>query len=154
MQKPEFVVERAQANEKDFCDVFELMLALYREEGYVQLDPAEAAKVIYCTLNENMTFVARLVSGEAIGALPMTELPYWYSTETMLQSIGFYVRPEHRRGRVGVALLRAARDEGNARDKITYVTIHNPDRRPKRTRTSIESQTLGFVPLGHTLKLR
>ena len=49
--------------------------------------------------------------------------------------------------------MKAARECAQARNKIAFVTVNNPDRRPKKTSMSLESQIAGFVPLGYTIKL-
>ena len=149
---PAIVIETAGCDEDAFCDVFELLLALHKEGGFARLDGEKAGRAVYQTLKEGMTFVAR-VEGKAIGVLALTELPFWYSAATHLLDVGFYVAPKWRKGAVGKALLEAARVEAQVRNKILLITVTNPDRRPKGTRTTIESQIAGFVPVGYTLQL-
>lgn len=135
-----------------FADVFALLLALHREGGYAPLVQAKAAASCYGVIAKGMTFLAR-VDGRPVGTLALVALPFWYSDAVFLQDAWMFVCPTHRRANVGVALLKAARAEGERRGLIVFVTVNNPDRRPKRTAASIESQVAGFVPLGHTLKL-
>lgn len=149
----EIVIERAGADEVAFSEVFGLLLELHRTGGYAVLDTETAARNAYAVLNEGMTFVAR-IDGQAVGTLALTELPFWYSKSTFLQDAWLYVKPEYRKGLVGVKLMRAARDEAQKRSQIAFVTLNNPDRRPKATVMSLESQVAGFVPVGYTLKLR
>lgn len=154
-----FTIERAGTDEASFVDVFRLMLALHREGGFGVLNADKTAEGVYRALAEGMTFVARLAAGEAVGVLIMIEFPFWYSDDTFLEDRAFYVHPDFRQRpgftgpSVGVALLHAARDEGQARNKITFITVANPDRKPKRTSMSIAGQRLGFVPIGYTIKL-
>mgnify|MGYP006149118005 CR=1 FL=1 len=42
-----------------------------------------------------------------IGTLGLTELAFWYAKETFLQDAWLYVKPQHRKGGVGVALFLA-----------------------------------------------
>jgi len=155
----EFTIARATADERDFDDVCDLMLELHREGGYAVLNGQKMANSIFGALEEGMTFLARSEAGEPIGVIAMIEFAFWYSDETFLEDRAFYVRPQYRvrpgfQGKsVGVELLRAVRDEGQARNKITFVTVANPDRKPKRTAMSMAGQRLGFVPIGYTLKL-
>ena len=151
--KPTFMIEKATLDERGFADVWPLTLALHKEGGYARLDQSKAGAAVYKTIQEGMVFVARDGSGEAIGTLGLTELRFWYSPETFLQDAWLYVRKAYRKKGVGVALMRAAREEAQARGKICFVTVNNPDRRPKKTPMSLESQTAGFVPLGYTIKL-
>lgn len=147
-------VEKAGSDERSFRDVFELCLLLHKEGGYAPLDVSKAANNCYQVLRENACFVARTQNGRAVGTLALTTLRFWYSAESFLQDAWFFVRPEYRGGDVGVLLMRAARAEADAQAKIAFVTVNNPDRRPKQTRMSIESQVAGYVPLGYTLKIR
>lgn len=146
-------IETAANDESTFQEVFALLLDLHKVGGYATLDVTEAAENAYRVLSEGMTFLAR-VNGEAVGTIGLTEVPFWYSKTTFLQDAWFYVKPRFRRGKVGVRLLHAARDAAEARSKLVFVTVNNPDRRPKRTASSLVSQTVGFVPLGYTLQLR
>lgn len=147
-------VERASAGEAAFRDVFELLLLLHKDGGYAPLDVRKAAANCYQVMREGACFVAREPGGRAVGTLALTTLRFWYSAESFLQDAWFYVRPEYRRADVGVLLMRAARDEADAQAKIAFITVNNPDRKPKQTRMSIESQVAGYVPLGYTLKIR
>lgn len=148
-----FAVAPAGTDEATFVDVYALTLALHRQGGHAPLDNDKASAAVYRVLQEGMAWIARDQTGEPIGTLALTELAYWYSQATYLEGAWFYVRPEWRAGRVGVALLKAARAEAQARKRIALITITSPDRRPKRTPMTLESQLAGFVPLGYTLRL-
>ena len=146
-------IARAGHDEAAFREVFDLALALHQEGGYARLDARKAAEGVYAVLTEGMVWLARTPDGIAVGTLGLTELPFWYSTDTYLQDAWFYVRPEWRWAQVGVALLRAARDEAQTRNKIALITVTSPDRRPKATPMTLDSQIAGFVPLGYSLRL-
>lgn len=153
MTKAEIIVEKVKDDEASFTEVFALLLDLHKAGGYAALDVNTAATNAYTVLREGMTFVARK-NGEAVGTIALTEIPFWYSKTTFLQDAWLFVKPKHRRGKVGVMLMRAARDEAEKRKKIAFITVNNPDRRQKKTKASLESQTAGYVPLGYTLKIR
>jgi GNAT superfamily N-acetyltransferase len=146
-------IVKADVGEESFAEVFGLLLELHRTGGYAPLSTDKAALAALNVISEDMTFIAR-VEGNAVGTIGMTELAFWYSEQTFLQDAWLFVKPEHRSGRVGVRLMQAARDEAQARGKLAFVTLNNPDRRQKATRMSLESQVAGFVPLGYTLKIR
>ena len=146
------IIERADTSESSFEAVFGLLLRLHREGGYAPLDPVKARVNAYRVIEEGMTFLARR-DGHPVGTLSLTELSFWYAQSTFLQDGWFYVSPEFRKGRVGIALMRAAREEAQRRNRIAFVTVNNPDRRPKSTTMSLESQTAGYVPLGYTMKI-
>jgi GNAT superfamily N-acetyltransferase len=164
---PRFSIETADAESEDsFMDVFELMLELHKEGGYAPLDTRKAAGNVYSVMGEGMTFLARIEAphetphgtdpaGLPVGVLALTELPFWYGADshTHLLDLGFYVLPRYRRGKVGVRLLMRARQEAQARSKVCLITVTSPDRRPRPTRATIQSQMAGFVPLGYTLRL-
>lgn len=150
---PAVTIAKAGTDESSFTEVFQLMVALHREGGYAPLDGTKAAAGVYATLKDDATFLAR-INGEAVGVLALAEIAFWYSQDTYLQDVGFYVKPEHRRGRIGVALMRAARAEAERRKKIALITVTSPDRPPKNTTMSLESQIAGYVPLGYTIKIR
>ena len=154
-----FRIEKCGDDELSFTEAFLLMLELHQKGGYAPLDPAEATGNFYRALKCDATFIARKDEGKGgedplIGILSLAELQFWYSKETYFEGIGFYVKPEYRRGKVGIALLRAAGEEADKRDKLCFVTITDPDRRPKATRLSLEAQIAGWVPLGHRIRLR
>lgn len=146
-------VEKAQADEAGFSEVFELLIQLHKEGGYAPMNVEKAAKATFLAIEEEMTFVAR-VNEKPVGVIVMTEVAFWYSDDTFIQDVAFFVLPEHRGGNIGVSLLRAVRDEAQRRMKVALVTVSNPDRRPKRTTASLLAQTAGYVPLGYTIKLR
>jgi GNAT superfamily N-acetyltransferase len=150
----DFTVERAGVEEKDFLEVFALLVALHREGGYAPMEPDDAIADVYDTLKEGMTFLARAADGQPIGVLGLTEVRFWFNRKvTFLDGRWFYVIPAERGGQVGVKLLRAARDEGQARNMITFVSTTNPDRRQKRNQMSLQAQTAGFIPVGYAIKL-
>jgi hypothetical protein len=101
-----------------------------------------------------MTFVARTETGEAIGVLGLIEMPFWYSRETVLEGKWLYVKPKHRNGPALRALFKAAKDEAEARAKILFVVVDNPDRKRKRTKTGLVAELVGCVSAGYALKLR
>lgn len=147
-------IEIAANDEPTFCDVFELLIRLHAEGGYAVMDAAEASRNAYLVLSEGMTLVARNDDGAAIGTLGLTELKFWYSKETYLQDGWFYVLPRYRRGKVGVELMRAARKIADQKNKILLVTVTNPDKRPKKTVMTLQSQNAGYVPVGYTIQAR
>lgn len=145
-------IERAGTDERAFTEVFDLLLALHKEGGYAPLDAGRAAENCYRVMSEGRCFVARL-GDEVIGTIAMVEMPFWYSGHTFLQDAWVYVKPKHRKKTVGVKLMRAVREDAEASGKIAFVTVNNPDRRPKATTMSLFSQTAGYVPLGYTMKV-
>jgi GNAT superfamily N-acetyltransferase len=164
---PSFSIETAafgedeDANAAAFIEVFELMCELHKEGGYAPLDVKAAGGNVYSVMTQGMTFLARLdepcgsdPAGTPIGVLALTEVGFWYDPNTThLLDLGYYVRPEYRAGNVGIRLLDRARQEAQDRQKIIFIAITSPDRRPPRTRATLESQMAGFVPLGYSLRL-
>lgn len=146
-------IERAEVTEAAFSKVFALLVALHKEGGYAPLDVEKAAKNALDVMAEGMVFVAE-IDGKPVGTIGLTELSFWYSPQTFLQDAWLFVLPQFRGGQVGVRLMQAARMEAERRNKVAFVTVNNPDRRPKATKQSLESQVAGFVPLGYTLKIR
>lgn len=146
-------VERAGTDEATFADVFGLLVELHREGGFAPLNFDKATASVYRVLVEGMTFVARTETGEAIGVLGLTEAPFWYADETMLEGKWLYVRPEHRGSAAFKELLKAARAEADACGKIAFLIVDNPDRRPKRTASAIDAQLLGYVGIGYAKRI-
>lgn len=151
---PGIIIERAGTDETSFMEVFDLLVALHKEGGYAPMNVKKAIAQTYGVLQQGMTLVARNEDGEAVGVLPLMEVDFWFADESFLLGRSFYVRPKYRRGRVGVQLLQAAREEGERRNKLVFVELDNPDRKPKKTKASLVIQQAGFVPLGYTLRLR
>lgn len=147
-------IEIAKNDEQTFIDVFELLVKLHGEGGFDVLDSDEASRNAYRVLSEGMTLVARDDNGKAIGTLGLVELKFWYSKQTFLQDGWFFVLPKHRKGRVGVELMRAARAIADEKTKMLFVTVNNPDRRVKKTKMTLQSQTAGYVPVGYTIQAR
>ena len=150
----DFTVEVAGTDQDSFTDVFGLLVALHKEGGYAPLDVEVAAPNAWHTMAEGMTLLARDGAGKPIGTLALTELQFWYSTDTYLQDGWFYVRPAWRNRGVGVALMRKAREIADAKSKIMLVTVTNPDKRPKKTDMTLMSQNAGYVPVGYTIRAR
>jgi GNAT superfamily N-acetyltransferase len=147
-------IEQAENDEKTFIDVFELLIELHKEGGYAVLDTGDTSRTTYRILSEGTALVARDKDGKAIGTLGLTELKFWYAKDTYLQDVWFFVLPEHRGGNVGVELMRAARKIADEKNKILMVTVTNPDRRPKNTKMTIQSQNAGYIPVGYTIQAR
>ena len=42
----------------------------------------------------------------------------------------------------------------DARNKILLVTVTNPDKRPKKTKMTVQSQNAGYIPVGYTIQAR
>lgn len=147
-------IERATQTEECFNENFELMLKLHKEGGFAPLNVEKMAGVVFRLIGEGMVFVAKNSAGDVVGTLAMTENSFWYADASFLCDVWFFVLPKYRRGAVGRKLMRAARDEADARGKMAFISVKNPDRRPKKTRMALESQTAGYVPIGHTTQLR
>ena len=139
--------------EEAFVATWELTLELHAAGGYAPLDTEKATKAVYGVMCEGMTWIARAPDGTPVGTLALTELPFWYSKTPYLQDAWFYVRPQWRKKGVGTALLRAARAAAEKRGLIAMITVTNPDRRPKKTKATLDSQIAGYVPLGYTIRL-
>ncbi len=149
-----FTIEIAENDEKSFTDVFELLLQLHKEGGYAPLDADAAARHAYLVLSEGRSLVARSADGKSFGTLALAEQQFWYAQESFLQDAWVFVSPRHRRGKVGVELMRRARDLAQEAGKIAFVTVNNPDRRQKKTKMALVSQTAGYVPIGYSIKAR
>jgi len=153
-RRREFTVEVAGADEASFLEVFDLLLEEHKEVACHSLDVQKAATACYSVLAQGMTFVARDADGVAIGHLALKEVVSWYSQESALYDGWFYVRPEHRAGNVGVALMRAARAVGQERNKLVFIMTANPHRRPKKTSMTLMAQMAGFIPVGYLIKIK
>lgn len=148
------IIERAGTDAISFCEVFELLLKLHETGGYAPLDVDKASANTYRILQEGMVFVARDDDDKVIGTLGFTEHSFWYHDSTFLQDVWFFVLPEYRAGKVGIELMRAAKALADEKNKIAFVTVTNPARRPKATTMSLESQIAGYMPLGYTIKIK
>lgn len=146
-------VQICEADEPTFLDVFSLLLQLHAAGGYAELNVDKASDNCFRVMETGLCLLAR-VAGRPVGTLALAEVRFWYADTAFLQDAWFFVLPEFRGQRVGIDLLKAAKDVADERQQILFVTVNNPDRRPKRTTMSLESQIAGYVPLGYTLKLR
>lgn len=151
-KRTRLTIKRAQNNEKTFLELVDMLMDLHASGGYAPLNHDKATEAAYRVLSEGMCWIARL-GGKPVGTLALTESAFWYADQTFLQDAWFWVDPEQRSRDVGVALLKAAKAEAQARNKLLFVSMTNPDRRPKATATTIATQMAGFVPLGYTLLL-
>lgn len=147
-----FRIEKAVQNEKDFTDIFFLLLKLYELNGYAALDPNKAAGQLYEGLKSDAAWIARK-DGQPVGTLVLVEIPYWYSQDKYLETMGFYVEPEHR-GLIGPALMRAAREEAKSRGKVALITSSNPHKRAKTRGFSLEAEIAGFAPMGFVIRVK
>ncbi len=145
-------IERAHMDEASFRAVYPLLLELHKAVGIAPLNPDKMAQQCYHVLGHGMTFIARDEAGQAVGSIGLIEGDLWYADCGYILDKWFFVRPDHR-GSAGLGLLRAARDEGIARDRIVYVWNTNPDKRQKGLPFGVEAQRLGFVPFGYMMRL-
>lgn len=148
------VVERVQNTEDGFVEVMQLLLELYREGAYAPLDLDRLSEDTFAVLTHDMTFIARDDDGKALGLIGLVEEEFYYSPQTYLASKWIYVRNAHRKHGVLNALLKACKEEAETKNLMLFIQIDNPDRKPKKTKTGIEMQTLGYVPHGYILKMK
>lgn len=146
------VVTRAKNDERSFGEIADMLLELHKSNGYAPLDADKAAEIAYRVLASDMVWVAR-IGGVPVGTLALVETEFWYSRETFLGDAWFWVTPAERARDVGVKLLKAARDEAQARNKLLFISMHDPDRRPKATSATLVAQLAGFVPIGYALSM-
>jgi len=147
-------VERVTPDEASFHDVMGLLLELHQEGGYARLNLDKLCRDTYNVISQGMSFLARNEYGAPIALIGLVEEPFYYSDTTYISSKWLYVQPAQRGSQALKMLLRAARDEAEIRNKLLFIQIDNPDRRPKGTRMTLVAQGAGFVPLGYTLQLR
>lgn len=147
------MIERFGTSEDDFRTVFALLLEEHAEVAHAPLNAKKAAEHCYRVLQQGMTWVARDESGTAVGTLALKEVECWYSDQCDLFDGWFYVRPSHRNGRVGVALIQAAKAEAIARGQFAFIRVANANRRAKKTQTTLMAEMIGFKPCGYDLKL-
>ena len=146
-------ISRAKDDETSFEEILDMLIALHASGGYAPFNPVKAAEAAFRVMSEGMCWVAR-IGGKPVGTLALTETAFWYGDTTFLHDAWFWVAPEHRAKDVGVALLKAAKAEAETRNKLCFVSMTNPDRRPKKTPATIVTQLAGYVPLGYTLTLK
>ena len=152
-KRTRLTIRKAKNDEKTFSELVDMLIALHASGGYAPFNPDKATEAAFRVLSQDMCWIARL-GGKNVGTLALTESSFWYADETFLQDAWFWVDPEHRAKDVGVALLKAAKAEADARKRLLFVSMTNPDRRPKKTAMTLTAQLAGYVPLGYTLNLR
>jgi len=152
-KRTRLTIARAKHDEEGFGEVLDLLIALHASGGFAPFNPTKAAEVAYRVISEDMCWVARL-GGKPVGTLALTEQAFWYADTTFLQDAWLWVDPEHRAKDVGLGLLKAAKAEAEARNKLLFVSMTNPDRRPKKTPATLLTQLAGYVPLGYSLTLK
>lgn len=148
--RPAVTVARAKNNEGSFGEILDMLLDLHKANGLAAFDATKAAEVAFRIIEQDMCWVAR-VGKTPVGTLALVEETFWYGDQTFLQDAWFWVAPEYRPA-AGTLLMKAARDEAQARNRICLVSTFNPDRRPKGR--GLVTVTAGFVPIGYTLLLR
>ena len=129
--------EIAPCTKEVFDELCLLLIPMAREVGIAPFDLQTARANGYRALSEGMTFVVRHELGPIMGTLSLVRSPLWYARwpeHYQLVDSWFYVAEEHRGGRVGVVLLRAARDLGASLDVPTFVRVVNPNRRERLLR--------------------
>jgi len=148
-------IEKVAQEEGPFTDCFELLLELAAEVGFAPVDRDKAAGDTYRVIGQGMTFMARNADGLALGVLGLVECDFWYSDLTFLASKWFYVKPEHRFGKVGVRLLKAAKAEADERGAMVFVATDNPARgfRRRSSWATVTAQGAGYFPAGYVLRL-
>lgn len=147
------MIERVSQNEAQFTDVIMLLTWLHGENGFCPFNLEKAAENVHHVIGEGMTWMARDGAGKPIGVLGLVEDTFWYGNLTFLVSAWFYVRPEHRFGRVGVELMRRARDEAEKRGLMVFIETSNPRRKAKAGWATVAMERAGFAPAGYMLRL-
>ncbi len=152
-KRAKLTVARAKNDEQSFGEILDMLIALHASGGFAPFNAEKAAEAAFRVISEDMCWVAR-IGKKPVGTLALSEASFWYSDTTFLRDAWFWVDPEHRAKDVGIALMKAAKAEAEARNKLCFISMTNPDRRPKATANTLLSQLAGYVPLGYTLTLK
>jgi GNAT superfamily N-acetyltransferase len=156
-------VELSGPREDEIKELSEFLMGQFREGAYAPLNPTKAIRTIYQAAVDGMSFIVRDADAgdKIVGALALHEHDYWYSDWHFLTNPYFYVDPTRRFARIGVLLMRAARQFAEEKVQIdgsrgmtTFVVVNNPDRRTKGTQNSLFASIAGYTPLGHVIKIR
>lgn len=155
MSNRTYTISRADPDsEAQFLECLDLCAKQARQGAFAPINPEKVAAHCYNVMEQGLMIVARDGQGKAIAMLPLSEEPLLYADETYLQNFGLWIEPEWRTTGVLRALLTEAKREAIERETFALITITDPDRKPKQTDSSLESQIIGYVPVGYTFKLK
>ena len=153
MSNRTFTIGRAKEDEATFVEVLGLCAKQARQGAFAPLNTDKVSMHAYRMMADGLMILARNAAGKAIAMLPLSEEMLAYADQTYLQNLGLWIEPEWRTTGVLRALLAEARRETEKRETFCLITITDPDRRKKGGRAIQESEMIGFVSVGYTLKL-
>ena len=119
----------------DLTPVMALLFQM-RDEGGQMVDETDWRKVAHTVteqITQGLVFVARIESG-VIGSLGLVQSSEWYSTETVVGDLWFFVLPDFRKSKAAFQLMKhvskLAKDN-NKKLKVGHVLGYNVDKMDK-----------------------
>jgi GNAT superfamily N-acetyltransferase len=145
-------VSRVRPYEEEIVELGEFLVMAAAESALAPPDAVKAMEQGFATVAEGVAFVARDEAGEIVGSLGLYFADFWYAHGQFMATRWFFVRPDRRREDVGSALLLAARLYAERSNLAAFVEITTPRRTPA-DRASRWAEIVGYIPVGHTLRL-
>jgi hypothetical protein len=131
--------------------IFRLLIEMHEEMGQAPLDAGKAFERVVAVVENGGAFMVEQ-DGELTATAGIDLFEYWYSQDTFIGDVWFYVAQDHRDGRAYELMLReAARVSETVGAKLVLIQ-NNPRRhRIPRTAHAIIASTIGYTPHGHVI---
>lgn len=129
MTDTQFVIKAA--NLEDVPTIVACCYKSYSEIGSELPKPNTNKAIQFMSelVSDGLVFLARKIdTNEIIGHLAMTPFSFWWTNETILHSVDFYVKPEYRKLKVAKELLRSAEEYASNIGTKVFLDIYTTDK--------------------------
>jgi len=134
----------SEAKPSDILPIIDLLMDMYDEAKEHPFGKPNRARIANA-LSPCTKFVVHDDDGTLCGLIALREGPWWFSTESFLGDLVFYVSPAYRASRAAFLLLRRAKEYARERNLPLMLSIVHPvDLERKRTLYL----RAGFTPAG------
>ncbi len=145
------LISRPATTAMDAALIFTHLLPMHAEVGRAPLDHKKMLANVAHSVMRHAAYVVEDVSGDEpriIASMGLIELDYWYSQDSYLSEVWFYVHPDYRDGEAARLLLAEARQLSERTGlSVMLVAFSEKRQRPRNGLERIATQ-VSFAPAG------
>jgi hypothetical protein len=140
-------MEIRQATVLDSSFIYSMLIAMHEEAEFKlgPIDPKKFSQSVLSVINDGICLVAIGDDNKFLGSIGGVYSSEWWTNETILGDIWFYVQEEHRSSKAAVGLIKKFIEAGEGMNiKLGHVYSGDVDRKDKFY------ERLGLVKAGST----
>lgn len=136
----------SEAKPTDVLKIIDLLMDMHDEAKSLPFGKPNRARISNA-LSSCVKFVVHDDDDTLCGILALREGPWWFSTESFLGDLVFYVSPSYRASPAATLLLRKAKAYAKERNLPLMMSIVHPEDQERKRLFFLRH---GFSPAGHS----